>query len=525
MKHSRFAIRLLSVLIALAASVTVANVADMPDAFAKANVPPPQPIFLIAGRVEGPTSHSSPSEYTYAHVKLYPTRCAISCREISSAITGPDGRFLMVGPATDISNLHLGVHIVVKSNSSSLKSLDAPVKFDPDMVARVDIDSSRTVVSIASVQFNRYAKSAAYFYTDRAVIGGDFANKADPDGAVHTGTLEMHVDRQFCGNDAAGCNDTSCPFSVTSQWTCEQAETREDDTFVSDIHQNLPGVDPVVSLGSSLDAALARGLVNTVLVYVHGFNTSFDGAVAFASKASIEAVDRPHLTVIYSWPSKADGAAYADDYQQAELSAITNFAHFMNMLTSLTNHPSIILIGHSMGTHVITDGLVAWARSRASNPVPSNAIEQILFFSSDEGAADWQEKSTSGESRSTTVLGMTKSLVDFQSGEDAALISSNCLMHDGARLGQPNSLPVESGETKLTIRDVSDIAGWGSAGHDYHVQSLAVAEQFDKLLAGQNAITKLDFPWLGPNDPGGVPYQQVGAKDILCPLVGLIFSH
>jgi len=84
-----------------------------------------------------------------------------------------------------------------------------------------------------------------------------------------------------------------------------------------------------------------------VLVYIHGFNTSFDDAARRAAQLGFD-LKVPGITVLYSWPSRGSVSAYVTDLSAIEASE-AQIADFLVAVTALADSGKVHLIAHSMG--------------------------------------------------------------------------------------------------------------------------------------------------------------------------------
>ena len=84
-----------------------------------------------------------------------------------------------------------------------------------------------------------------------------------------------------------------------------------------------------------------------VLVYIHGFNTSFDDAAKRAAQLGFD-LKVPGITVLYSWPSRGSASAYLGDLSAIEASE-AQIAEFLVGVTALADRGKVHIIAHSMG--------------------------------------------------------------------------------------------------------------------------------------------------------------------------------
>jgi esterase/lipase superfamily enzyme len=92
-----------------------------------------------------------------------------------------------------------------------------------------------------------------------------------------------------------------------------------------------------------------------VLIYVHGFNQSFEQAVLDAARLA-DGVKFRGETILFTWPSKAALLDYIYDRE----SAMWSRDALENMLVELIQHPAVAnihLVAHSMGTMLSVEAL------------------------------------------------------------------------------------------------------------------------------------------------------------------------
>jgi hypothetical protein len=478
--------------------------------------------------------------------------CAHGCAIIARTTLAANGSFFLWGPLSDIAPPTQLLRVVAQLPEGLYAS--GPFSLDADHSRDVTLmlwtpSATKALLrsgakSVALAQGFRpedaviglapaphvtpalyYIHRTIYFVTDRALAGTGadtrFANDPPADGAISTGSLVAHVAR--CAN-ASDCQlQDVC--TLISEWSCDATPVSkppdEQAAYTDPLILNT-STHPLDDLRDELEAETgSQGGPHTVLVFVHGFNNDFATAVNYGARLSLEAQHLPHAVVIYSWPSRHDGQAYATDQERAG-AAVTHFLVFLDMLTGLRTHPAIILVGHSMGAHVITEGVAAWAHERGD--APSTTFQRIVLFAGDEGQSDWSSQSVPGHTRAALVLASATQTTIVQSANDAALIASWCVMHDDFRLGQPAAQI--SPAPNLDVEPRTDEAGYKGPGHTYFIEMTPIARRVAGWL-GAAPLTDADYkalPWL-TSTSSGLPLAQLGAKNILCPLATKIFSH
>jgi pimeloyl-ACP methyl ester carboxylesterase len=465
--------------------------------------------------------------------------CAHDCAIIARTTLAANGSFFLWGPLSDITPPTQQLRVVARLPggvyASAPFSLDADhsrdvtlVPWSPSATKALLRSGVKSAIGLAAPNITPaiyYIHRKVYFVTDRALAGTGadtrFANDPPADGAISTGSLVAHVAR--CAN-ASDCQlQDVC--TLISEWSCDATPASkppdEQAVYTDPLILNT-SAHPLDDLRDELEAETGpQGGTHTILVFVHGFNVDFATAVNYGARLSLEGQHLSHAVVIYSWPSRHDGQAYATDQERAG-AAVTHFLVFLDMLTGLRTHPAIILVGHSMGAHVITEGVAAWAHERGD--APSATFGRIVLFAGDEGQSDWNSESVPGHTRGALVLASATQTTIVQSANDAALIASWCVMHDDYRLGQPAAQI--SPAPNLDVEARTDEAGYKGPGHTYFIEMTPIARRVAGWL-GTTPLADADYkalPWL-TSTSSGLALTQFGAKNVLCPLATKIFSH
>ena len=105
---------------------------------------------------------------------------------------------------------------------------------------------------------------------------------------------------------------------------------------------------------ATIRAELGDSTTNAILMYVHGYSTTFEKAARRMAqmKHDLE-FDGPAM--FFSWPSKGQTAAYPHDSNMVDVT----YPRMEEMLRTLADEPAdrIVVIAHSMGTQVLTYAL------------------------------------------------------------------------------------------------------------------------------------------------------------------------
>ena len=122
------------------------------------------------------------------------------------------------------------------------------------------------------------------------------------------------------------------------------------------------------------DLAITRS--RNILVFVHGFNTSFEDAAVRAAQIAAD-LNFDGTVVLFSWPSAASVTSYVRDQQAARNAGF----HLLRLLrgTLVAAQPDHIeLLGHSMGSETIAKAL---SLAPAIDSLPR--FDQVVFAAPD----------------------------------------------------------------------------------------------------------------------------------------------
>ena len=174
-----------------------------------------------------------------------------------------------------------------------------------------------------------------WFGTNRKPI--DPANPAlgfgsDADDRLHFGKRIVRIPLSHKPGELGSPLWQRLLTGVDDRLTLDPAVALSEDAFVRDVRKFLDTLDPAD---------------RNVLVYIHGFNTSFDEAARRAAQLGFD-LKVPGITAFYSWPSLANITAYVGDLSRIEASE-QMLADFLVRTTTLVERGKVHLIAHSMG--------------------------------------------------------------------------------------------------------------------------------------------------------------------------------
>jgi esterase/lipase superfamily enzyme len=264
--------------------------------------------------------------------------------------------------------------------------------------------------------------------------------------------------------------------------------------------EKLDGSDDAKSqLGSAeVFATLRDRLMKSkkdVLVYLHGYATSFRDALVNAARLQENHAAHIGDTAVFSWPS--DGRtipwqSYKSDRTDARASgpafarAFIKAAEFMRGVVRAGGprcQARIHLVAHSMGNYVLRNALQEVQRFVASTP---RLFDHVFMMAADEDYDCFELE------HKLTVLPRAAADVHvyFNRGDAALRIS------DGTK-GNPNRLGTDGPRHPLNVPanvvniDASEIVG-GITEHSYYLDTPRVVEDMNGVFAGTAAD---QFPW------------------------------
>jgi esterase/lipase superfamily enzyme len=207
---------------------------------------------------------------------------------------------------------------------------------------------------------------------------------------------------------------------------------------------------------SGFRTALQRQVCNErreALVFIHGYNTSFEGSLrAAANLASVLELDG--AAVVYSWPSRGalwgyplDGDVATNDENVAELTSI------LRDVATQQGVQRVYVVAHSMGNRLLVRAL-----QRMRSMEPPNARRHLfteIVFASPDVAQDYFRTSVEDASR------LAGRLTLYASNDDRALVVSRFLHLGGLRAGQTGANILVNG------LDTIDTSAAMSSGYEH----------------------------------------------------------
>jgi esterase/lipase superfamily enzyme len=151
-------------------------------------------------------------------------------------------------------------------------------------------------------------------------------------------------------------------------------------------HVLLLSVEPLdrAAFAARARAALGAADKHEALVFVHGYNVTFEDAARRAAQLAYD-LNFEGVPALYSWPSEGALLSYAVDANNAEW-AVPHFRDFLQLVRQQTGAEAVHVIAHSMGTRLL-------ARALADPIGEGGRLRQVVFAAPDIDADTFRQLS------------------------------------------------------------------------------------------------------------------------------------
>jgi esterase/lipase superfamily enzyme len=226
---------------------------------------------------------------------------------------------------------------------------------------------------------------------------------------------------------------------------------------------DLEGIEPVAQIGDLIDPA-AGG--HDVLIYVHGYNTTFETAALDAARLS-DGIKFVGETMVFSWPSRARLLDYGYDRE----SAMWSRDALQQVLNGLIASPvvgHVHVVAHSIGTMLAMEALRQLYAQLGVEA--ANRIGAVVFASPDIDM--------DGFSSSVQRIGPLAT-------NDRALAVSQWMAGGITRVGAAETAQLQ----RMGIRVIdASRQGWGIINHDLFLSDAQLRKVIRGALEGHPAF-------------------------------------
>jgi len=244
------------------------------------------------------------------------------------------------------------------------------------------------------------------------------------------------------------------------------------------------------SFRMSLQQTVASSKKSEALIFVHGYNVSFEDAARRTAQIAYD-LQFDGAPVFFSWPSQGTVLGYTIDENNVAW-ATPDVKKFIMQIAQDSGAQSVHLVAHSMGNRALTQSLREIALEHQHN---AKVFDQIVLAAPDVDAEIFRRDVA------PQIVKTGRHVTLYASSNDRALIASKTV-HGYPRAG-------ESG-AKLVIAPgihTIDVSGVDTSllGHSYYGESHSILADIYFLLT--RAIPAAQRFWLSPQKrDGGVYY-------------------
>jgi len=233
----------------------------------------------------------------------------------------------------------------------------------------------------------------------------------------------------------------------------------------------VASVEPAPQVGDLIEQATSG---RNVLIYVHGFNQTFEDAALGAARLS-DGIKFAGETMVFSWPSRAKLLDYGYDRE----SAMWSRDALEQVIESLMASPTIgriNIVAHSIGTMLTMEALRQLYARRGD--AAADRIGAVVFASPD---IDMDVFSSSVE----RIGPLAAKITVITATNDRALAVSRWVNGSTTRVGAAEKAQLE----KLGLRVIDASAqGWGIINHDLFLSNGGIRQAIREAIGGTGAL-------------------------------------
>lgn len=203
---------------------------------------------------------------------------------------------------------------------------------------------------------------------------------------------------------------------------------------------------------------------NSLLVFIHGYNVSFEDAARRTAQMSYD-LEFSGAAAFYSWPSQDNWYKYQLDSKNIQLS-VKLIRQFLTELANESGAESIHLVAHSMGNVGLTEALVGIETQ--AKPL----FNQVVLAAPDIDADIFRQNIA------PEIVGKAENMTLYTSQSDLALLASR-YFNSGKRVGESQAGVQFDG---IDMIDASAV-DTSLLGHNYYGENSVLADLRELLQA------------------------------------------
>jgi esterase/lipase superfamily enzyme len=215
-----------------------------------------------------------------------------------------------------------------------------------------------------------------------------------------------------------------------------------------------------------LHAAATDAPWKEALVYIHGYNTTFEDAAKRAGQLACD-LEFGGTTAFFSWPSNGSSATYPWDASSADFAA-DDLKRFLGILVKEGNLKRIHIIAHSMGNRcfakAISGGLM----------LGDCQLDNCILAAADVDAADFKKD------YAPKIISSSNLTTLYASSNDRALLASEG-MNRYPRAGDISQPVFISGIETIDATDLKT----DFLGHSYYGSSPVLISDLKQIIGGR----------------------------------------
>ena len=216
-----------------------------------------------------------------------------------------------------------------------------------------------------------------------------------------------------------------------------------------------------------IDGVLQRDDADSAMVFIHGYNVTFDDAMRRTAQISAD-VQFEGASILYSWPSRGQTLSYSSDESNVAWS-VTHLETFLLDLRQRTGVKKVHLVAHSMGNRVLVGAL---ERLALRFPDKQPMFGQVVMAAPDVDTDEFVKRYVSSVS-----ICATRATLYASSGDRALLASMK--LHGYRRLGLTSSPQLTF--AGIDVVDVSPI-DTSLLGHSYYGSHPLMLQELRELI-------------------------------------------